>query len=414
MNKKAFSIVFFLLTGAPSLDAAEGPYPGKIAPDFTLTDLEGRAITLKSLYEKGPVWLSLFTTWCKECLYETPLLVETSKQHPEIQFLAVSLMEEREEAQRFKTQYLIPYPVLLDSEGEILDLYKIQPIPVNFGIGKGGTILFRRQSVEAVEMPDLLRLFSQGPQSQAVALGSLTSFKNFPWLASFMAGILTFFSPCILPLIPVYISLLGGFGLESLLQKQQTKKARLALVAHTGVFVLGFGGVFTLLGATASAVGQAFMGIQDWIRLIGGALMIIFGLHLSGVFKILPFYREWRFEIKNRPTGLAGAFLMGVVFAAGWTPCVGPVLSTILLYSASEATINQGIALLAVFSAGIGIPFLAASAFLAQFHKFSQKIKPYFGAIETGAGVLLMILGVLLLTNKFSFLVGLLPNFTLL
>jgi len=399
---------------APLL-AKEGPFPGSTAPNFTLKNLSGEAVELRSLYSQGPVWLSLFTTWCPDCNIETPGLVQASKKHPEIRFVAVSLIEDKKDVENFRKRLGVTYPLLLDEEGTITDLYQIRPIPLNIGIKQGGEIAFRRQTVSPEDIETLIPSMSGTkptpgtpsiPASQQGTLDSL--FHTLPILASFVAGLLTFLSPCVLPLIPLYLSFVTGLELENLLK--EGAKARKHLMISTLFFVLGFGLVFILLGATASSLGRTLSGFQKYIRFGGGALMIALGLHIAGVFKFMPLYREMRFQLRNRPLGFAGAFLMGLVFAVGWTPCVGPILSSILVLSAEQQTLGKGMALLASYSLGIGIPILLASAFLGSFQGFMKKIKPHFDTIEKFTGALLIVLGILLLTNKLTYISGFLPG----
>lgn len=394
-----------------------GPYPGNIAPSFILPTLDGKTVDLAALYKDSPVWLTLFTTWCPECNIETPILVNASQKYPNVRFVAVSLMEEVADVRDFQKRFEVPYPMVLDEEGLVVEKYAIRPIPVNIGIKKGGQIAFRRQSISSDrELESLMPSLIQGDQPEPVfnadikgALGML--FKTLPVLASFIAGLLTFLSPCILPLIPAYIALVTGFELNNLIGSKNLKSARRSVLVSTGIFVLGFGSVFTLLGATASVFGSAFAWLQSWIRIIGGAVLIAFGLHLTGALTIMPLYREIHLNFKPKKADWLGAFLFGVVFAVGWTPCVGPILSAILVYSASEATLGQGLLLLSSYSAGIGVPFLLASAFLPQFQGFLNRVKPHFQAIEIGSGALLILLGFLLITNKFGWLAALWPGF---
>ncbi len=327
-------------------------------------------------------------------------------------------MEDSSEVERFVKNFSVPFAILLDPDGDATEAFRIRPIPANFGIAKGGQVIFRTETVMADDMPGLLARFPDrqiaAMQTQAVSKGPGRGFLDkLPFLAAILAGILTFLSPCILPLIPAYITLVGGFALEDVLIHKNLKDARATLIIHTVMFGLGFGTVFTLFGLTASALGQTLSAYQTPIRIVGGALMILFGLHLTGAFKIMPLYREFRLRVNDKPPGLLGSFTMGIVFAAGWTPCVGPVLSTILIYSATQETMLKGALLLAAYSLGIGIPFIIASAFLGQFAGFLKKIKPYYATIELASGALLVILGLLLITNKFVYLIGLLPNFTL-
>ncbi|MBI2070315.1 MAG: redoxin domain-containing protein [Elusimicrobia bacterium] len=411
-----FIALAYLLVATPGLTLEEKPYPGYKAPGFTLPSLKGETVDLAALYNQGPVWLTLYTTWCPACNVETPALVAASKKHPEIRFIAVSLMEDKAVVEEFQQKFQVPFPMLLDAEGVVTEAYNIRPIPVNVGIRKGGEIAFRRQTLEEAEIPDLIAAITQesGPAATgAIKLSGRFSslFETFPLLASFVAGLLTFLSPCILPLIPGYIAFITGLELETLLSADKKVAARKMLMISTLAFILGFGLIFTLLGATASALGQFFASFQGIMRIVGGGLLILFGLHLSGALSIVSFYREARFQLKIEQGGLTGAFLLGVVFAVGWTPCVGPILSAILIYAATESMLGKGIAMLGAYSAGIGAPFLLASAFLPQFQRFLNRVKPYFQEIEIGSGILLILLGILLITNRFAYLAGLFPSF---
>ncbi|MBI4369139.1 MAG: redoxin domain-containing protein [Elusimicrobia bacterium] len=405
----------FFIIGAELLWGLEpGPYPGQRAPDFELPTIEGKATKLSGLYQKNPVWLTLYTTWCPECNTETPALVEASQKHQEVQFISVSLMEDPSDVEVFRRKFQVPYPMLLDEEGIVVDRYKIRPIPVNIGIAQGGEIIFRRPTVTPGEVGELLaslnnqETLAAGAISVAGPLNGL--FASLPLLASLVAGMLTFLSPCILPLIPAYFALITGFELEELTASQDINGLRRSLIFSTLIFIFGFGAVFTAMGATASAAGRFMTSFQDWLRWGGGLLMIIFGLHVAGVFQIMPFYREMRFSMNFKKPGPIGAFLLGMVFAAGWTPCVGPVLSAILIYSASEASVSKGAAMLVFYSLGVGIPFLISSFFIAQFQRVLAKVRPHYRKIEIGTGTLLAGLGVLLMTNRLAWLVSLLPS----
>lgn len=228
----------------------------------------------------------------------------------------------------------------------------------------------------------------------------MDQFHSIGIWASFLAGLLSFFSPCVLPLIPVYISLISGFSVEAL---ESGEKAPVWIsISRTLVFIAGFSTVFILLGAGAGAAGQVFRTYSAALRMAGGVVVIVFGLHLTGLLPISLLYREKRFSFAARQLGLVGVFLMGMTFALGWTPCVGPILACILTLAASEGHTGRGIALLLAYSAGMGAPFLLAAAALGSFLKLSSRIKKTLRGIEIGSGILLIILGILLLTDRFS------------
>lgn len=222
--------------------------------------------------------------------------------------------------------------------------------------------------------------------------------KNYSLGLSFLAGLLSFFSPCILPLIPIYISYITGVTVEEL---QSGQRNILRILFLTLFFITGFTVVFVLMGASATAIGGLLIRKQNILRIIGGAIIVIFGLHLTGIFKIKKLYTEKRIVLKKKKIGYIGAFLFGMAFSAGWTPCVGPVLSSILIMAANEKTVLKGMILLLFYSLGIGIPFLLTSLLLNKLLGVFNKIKKHYKTLEIITGVLLIILGILLILNKF-------------
>jgi len=218
---------------------------------------------------------------------------------------------------------------------------------------------------------------------------------------AFIAGLLSFMSPCVLPLVPPYLCFIGGVSLSEMTDKAGPPPgANRRVFISALAFVLGFTMVFVLFGATASFLGQLLADNMLWIRRVAGVLIIIMGVHFLGIVKIPLLYREARFHGPAKPIGLFGAFLMGLAFAFGWTPCVGPVLAAILMVAGSEDSVTRGILLLATYATGIGLPFLIAAVTIGPFLRLMPGIRKYMGAIEKGIGVLLIITGVLFLTGR--------------
>jgi len=180
---------------------------------------------------------------------------------------------------------------------------------------------------------------------------------------AFTAGLLSFLSPCVLPLVPSYLTFVTGMSLEDL----EGGVNRRATLVHATLFVVGFSAIFVLLGATASFLGQFFRYYEVWITRIGGAIIIVLGLHLAGVFQLTPLLREKRVHLADKPVGYLGTLGVGVAFGAGWTPCLGPVLGAILTYGFSQDTMWAGVGLLSVYSLGLAVPFLAAALALDRF-----------------------------------------------
>lgn len=226
---------------------------------------------------------------------------------------------------------------------------------------------------------------------------------------AFVAGVLSFLSPCVLPLIPSYVGFLTGLTLEELELRRGTA------LLHAVWFVAGFSAIFIALGATASALGELLLRSQVWIGRVGGIVVTLFGLYLLGVLRPAVLMRERRLQLARKPLGYLGSAVVGVTFGAAWTPCIGPILGAILTLAAAKASVPQGAALLTVYSLGLAVPFVATALALDRFLVWFQRFRPYLVWVERVTGVLLILLGVLLLTDRFtvlaSWLQGLTPDF---
>jgi len=219
-------------------------------------------------------------------------------------------------------------------------------------------------------------------------------------LVALMAGVLSFLSPCVLPLVPSYLSFVTGMSLEDL----QEGVDRKATFIHSLLFVTGFSLIFITLGASASFLGSFLRYYEVWIARIGGAVIIILGLHLAGVFKIAPLMRERRVHVNNKPAGYIGTIGVGAAFGAGWTPCIGPVLGAILTLAGTQDTVWAGVSLLSAYSLGLAIPFLISALALDVFLTAFSRFRRFLPVVEKGAGVMLIILGLLLVTGTFTIL----------
>jgi cytochrome c-type biogenesis protein len=223
---------------------------------------------------------------------------------------------------------------------------------------------------------------------------------------AFTAGLLSFLSPCVLPLIPSYVTFITGLSLEDV------QRARRATLVHSLLFIAGFTLIFLALGATATVLGRVLLSQRQWISRIGGALVIVFGLYMLGAFNVGLFSRERRVHLANKPVGYLGTLLVGVAFGAGWTPCIGPILGSILFYTASAADLNRGLVLLLSYSLGLAIPFLLSALAVQQFMGFFQRIRARMVWISRVSGTLLIAVGVLMMTNYFTILASYLQAFT--
>ena len=218
------------------------------------------------------------------------------------------------------------------------------------------------------------------------------------FLSAFIAGLVSFISPCVLPIVPPYLCYMAGVSIQDAGDGGEPV-ARRRLVQTAFVFVLGFSTVFVLLGATATAIGQLVSGYIDWLASAAGIVIIVMGLHFLGVFRISALMRDMRINVEKKPAGLLGGYLMGLAFAFGWTPCVGPVLATILFLAGGEETVARGALLLLIYSAGIGVPFVAVAFFLAPAMGVLSRHRKWLGHVEKAMGVLLVVTGILILTG---------------
>lgn len=234
----------------------------------------------------------------------------------------------------------------------------------------------------------------------------MTDGQSIGLLVAFSAGVLSFLSPCVLPLVPSYIGFLTGMTAD------EVSGRRHLAVIHALLFVAGFSLIFILLGASATALGKALNYYKDWIQRIGGVLIILFGLVCLDVIKLGFLKQEKRFQLKDKPVGFLGSALVGVAFGAGWTPCIGPILGSVLGLAATEADLSRGILLLAVYSAGLALPFILAALALDRFFNWFQRFRRYLPWVLRVSGLLLILVGLLMVTGSFTRLAGWLQQLT--
>ncbi len=220
---------------------------------------------------------------------------------------------------------------------------------------------------------------------------------------AFLAGLLSFVSPCVLPIVPPYLCYLTGLSFNQLAGEDSAPpNSSRRIILSAVVFVLGFATVFVALGATASVVGQTVARYFDILSIVAGGIITILGLHFLGVFRIAPLFRDMRFTVERRPAGPLGAYVIGLAFAFGWTPCVGPVLAAILFVAGSTDTALRGAALLAVYALGIGLPFILAALFAPRFLAWATRFRRHLATVEKVMGGLLVLTGLLFMTGQMS------------
>jgi cytochrome c-type biogenesis protein len=233
---------------------------------------------------------------------------------------------------------------------------------------------------------------------------------------AFSAGLFSFLSPCVLPLFPSYLSFITGMSVGDL-TGDLTAAARRRVLLHALAFIVGFSVVFVALGASFSAASQVLFAYRDAIRRVGGALIILFGLYIAGVLRIGVVGRTASWQLREKPAGYLGSLAVGVTFAIGWTPCVGPILGAILSLAGTAETVSRGVGLLVAYSAGLGAPFLVSALALGPFLRFFKRYRPFIPVVERAAGVLLIVVGVLVFTNYYvvlnSWAISLTPEWLL-
>ncbi len=228
--------------------------------------------------------------------------------------------------------------------------------------------------------------------------------QEVSFLIAFSAGFLSFISPCVLPLVPSYLTYITGVSFRELTGAGSKSGIRWLTVSHSSLFIAGFSTIFVLMGASASYIGQLLAQYQEWIMKAGGILIILLGIHFTG-WITLPFLQmEKRFELRKKPLGYLGSFFVGIAFAAGWTPCIGPILSTILIYASTSKNFYIGILLLSIYSLVLGLPFFLASLAFNSFLSAFEKIKRYMRVVTVVSGLFLIAIGILMLTDTFQWI----------
>ncbi len=226
------------------------------------------------------------------------------------------------------------------------------------------------------------------------------------YIGAFIAGLLSFLSPCVFPLIPSYVMYITGMSYADMLAEHPSHIIRQKAIFHSICFICGFTVVFVLLGASATYIGSFLHEHSTLIRRVGGVILLVLGIHVTGLIPLKLLLGEKRVSIKHKPAGYVGSFLVGIAFAAGWTPCIGPILAAILAVAATEERVYQGILLLLVYSLGLGVPFFLSALGMHRFMALFNRFKKYIHVCEIITGIFLMVIGVLIYTNWLSRLSG--------
>lgn len=225
---------------------------------------------------------------------------------------------------------------------------------------------------------------------------------NIGLFTAFMAGLVSFVSPCVLPLVPGYLSFVAGRSLGQI--QEADRRERLRVLRQSVWFVLGFTTVFLILGASATAIGRLLLVYRQEANLVGGSIVLLFGVFMTGVVPLRWLQREWRFigRLKEKGGGTGAAYVLGVAFAFGWTPCIGPILGAILTVSASTANVSSGLALLGIYSLGLGVPFLLSAVSLDRFLKHQRVLRHWGRTLHVAAGLIMVLMGLLMITGQLT------------
>ncbi|MCC6318792.1 MAG: sulfite exporter TauE/SafE family protein [Gemmatimonadaceae bacterium] len=225
---------------------------------------------------------------------------------------------------------------------------------------------------------------------------------------AFTAGLLSFLSPCVLPLVPSYVTFITGLSIDDV----QTASARRTALVHGLLFTLGFSLIFIVLGAIASGFGQIMAANRGWISQVGGVVIIVFGLYLMGFLNIGWMAQDRRLHLKDKPMGYAGTVFVGIAFGAGWTPCIGPILGGILMYASGQESLGRGVVLLTAYSLGLAVPFILSALAVDRFMAFFRRVRRQIGWLSRGTGAVMVAIGLLMVTNRFTMLAAWLTRFT--
>jgi len=390
------------------------------APDYQTITLDGTPVSISD-YRGKVILVNLWATWCEPCREEMPALGELDDMFPESDFeiIGVSIDDPGYEKAIIQTMDddNLTYSVWLDPANKFQFMFRTIGVPESFLIDADGQIIHQWKGAFDPVSDDTINLVEstiQGTSYQSSEPTILIDGLVAGFAIAFSAGVLSFLSPCVLPLIPVYASLITGMSAKELSQETSQitrRKLRLTATVKGIMFVIGFSIIFMLLGTTVSFMGNLFFDATQWIERIGGVILIVLGLHMIGIFKIPRLEKQMSFDMAKRNSGKFGPLVVGMAFGAGWTPCIGPILAGILTIAASSSSVVTGASLLGVYSLGLAIPFLVSAIAIDRFLVFFTKIKSKMLWIQRISGLLLIGIGLLLLTSSMTLLSTFFNNF---
>ena len=384
------------------------------APNYAAMRLHGEGELSLSELRGDVVLLNGWATWCQPCREEMPLLQQLQEEYGGQGLRVVGVSIDRGEAagriETFANETGVTFTLLHDPKNTFSRAFRTTGVPETVLIGRDGDMLYRwKGPLEGSDADrEIIQAALDGASTERVAPVAQVAIP-----VAFAAGLLSFLSPCVLPLIPTYAGVITGLSMSELSSSapEARQRARRASLTNGLLFVAGFSVVFIALGASATLLSGWLIEYRVWIARIGGVILLVLGLHLLGLLRIPWLDRTVRIETGNPRTGGMGAFLIGVAFGAGWTPCIGPALAGILTIAAATASVREGVVLLAVYSLGLAIPFLGATAALDRFMASSGRFRRWLPRLQQASGVLMLVVAVLLLTDSMTRLVELAARF---
>lgn len=403
------SLLLLAMVAALPVGAAEP------APEYAAATLDGKGELSLADLRGDVVLLNGWATWCRPCREEMPLLQQLQQEYGDQGLRVVGVSIDRGDAtakiEQFATDTGVTFTLLHDPKNAFARTFRTTGVPETMLIGRDGELLYRWKGPlqDTAADREIIQAALDGTTS-----GITTQVAQVALPVAFVAGLLSFLSPCVLPLIPTYAGVITGLSMNELSSSapEARQRARRATLTNGVLFVLGFSAVFIALGASATLLGGWLIEYRVWIARIGGVILLVLGLHLLGLLRIPWLDRTVRVDMTNQRAGGTGAFLIGVAFGAGWTPCIGPALAGILTIAAATASVREGVTLLAVYSLGLAIPFLAATAALDRFMSSSGRFRRWLPRLQQASGVLVLIVAVILLTDSMTRLVDLAARFT--
>ena len=398
----------FLLVGAAGLALAAAHASSEVLPQgvsFSLPALDGRTVRLEDFRGKV-VLVNLWATWCVPCRGEIPFFVKLRNElEPRgFEIVGIAMWDEADNVRAYASAEKIPYPLVMGNDATATDFGNISGLPTSFLVDRDGKIVKRYFAVKDATLraleADVRGLLGGGAVTATASRVSL--------LTAFLAGLFSFLSPCVLPLVPSYVSFITGISFEDITKadRDEARIRRLAAI-HSALFIIGFSLIFILMGASATYLGGVFFRYRVWLERIMGALIVLFGIHITGLVNIKFLLSEKRFHFQDKPLGFLGSIVVGFSFGIGWTPCIGPILGSILGYAATLGNLRSGIVLLGFYSLGLAVPFFASSLAINSFLHYFKRIRRWIPAINTASGIFLIAVGILIATGQFTRLASL-------